>query len=457
LKRKIIFDGGKTISRLVNSIVSTAFLIAYFIFKKSSVPFNLSKAKRAANKNIRANVDPSAYGKRLKVLFVTGLLPSKMHGGGVAMLNLIKELSKYNDISLISFISFENEREYIKEIKPYVKKIRIFERWAKTKVLEKGVGFIPDYIRDEFYCPELAEEISSELKRDKYDILQFEYLQMAIYIDLCKIPKRTKVLITDLEIVNMAFRQRIKLFPLWLCREYCKEYLRIFWFETSFLKRFSRVFVFTKTDARSLLKYSPDISIAVHPVGVDFAYFSKELAGEEFPSLVFLGNYQHPPNRDAMVYFSRDIFPKIKKKYPGIKLYIVGHMPRKEILKLAENDKNIIVTNTVEDVRPYIQRASVFVAPIISGGGQRIKVLEAMASKKAIVSTPLGCSGIEAEDGKQVLIAKNDREFVEDIILLLENAQLRKDLGRNASELAKSYDWDNIARQRQNVYLQLLK
>ncbi len=395
--------------------------------------------------------------KRLNILFVTAMLPSKMHGGGVVMLNLIKELSKYNDISLISFIDFEKEREYIKNIKPYVKKIRIFERWSQKKLLDRGADLVPDGIRTDFYCPELAEEVSIELKRKKYDILQFEYLQMAIYKGLCRIPKRMKVLITDHETICEAFRQRIKLFPLGMFWSDVKEYLRFFHYETSVLKHFSKVFVFTEQDALNLLKYSPDINIAIHPLGVDFDYFSRELAKEKFPSLIFLGNYEHFPNREAVVNFSKNLFPKIKEKYHDIKFYIVGHMPRKEILKLAENDKNIIVTNTVEDVRPFIQRASIFVAPIKSGTGMRLKVLEAMASKKAIVSTRLGCMGIKAEDKKHLLIAKNDNEFIENILLLLENVQLRKELGRNAFELAKSYDWKNIAQQRQNVYLKLMK
>ena len=444
-------------NRIVNSAASTAFLIAYFIFKKISVPFNLSKAKNIAGKIIPTEIDPPLSGKKLNILFVTAMLPSKMHGGGVVMFNLIKELSKSNNISLISFIDFKAERKYIRALRPYVKKIKIFERWAQRMVLLGGKYLIPDGIRSEFYCPEMAEEISEELKRKKYDILQFEYLQMAIYKGLCRIPKRTKVLITDLETIYKAFRQRIKLFPPGIFWSDFKEYLRLFHYETSVLKHFSKVFVFTEHDALNLLEYSPNMNIAVHSLGVDFDYFSKKLARERFPSLVFLGNYEHPPNREAVIYFGKKIFPRIKLKYPNIKFYVVGHMPRKDILMLARSDKNIIVTNTVEDVRPYIQRASVFVAPLKSGEGQRIKILEAMASKAAIVSTPLGCRGIEAEDGKHLLIAKNDGEFAEDILLLLKNAQLRRDLGSNACELAKKYDWKIIARQRLNVYLQLLK
>jgi glycosyltransferase involved in cell wall biosynthesis len=441
----------------LNRAISTVFLMLYFVFKKASAPFNLSKIKSIFNKDIRINDDPIKANKKLKILFVTAMLPSKMHGGGTAMLNMIKKISKYDDISLISFIDFEEERGYVKYIKPYVKKIKIFERWSQRKVLDKGVGLIPDGFRDEFYCPEMVTEINSELKKEKYDILQFEYLQMGIYKDLCEIPRGTKVLLTDLEVINIAFWQRIAFFPLRVLWSDFKEYLRIFYFETFFLKRFSRIFVVTNSDAKNLLKYSPDLKITAYPSGVDFNYFSKIISREEFPSLVFLGNYQHVPNSEAVISFSRNILPRIRKKFPSIKFYVVGHMPGKAILKLAENDKNIIVTGTVKDVRPFIQMANIFIAPLKSGEGQRIKLLEAMAARKAVVSTPLGCRGIGAEDGRHLLVARNDREFADDVILLLEDPQLRKSLGDNAYELAKKFDWKNIAQERQKVYLKLLK
>ncbi|MEM4897831.1 MAG: glycosyltransferase family 4 protein [Pyrobaculum sp.] len=141
------------------------------------------------------------------------------------------------------------------------------------------------------------------------------------------------------------------------------------------------------------------------PPGVDTVYFQPFGKEEDSdPTILFMGTMSYPPNVSAVLWFYRRVYPLVKKEVPRVKFYIVGRAPDRKILKLS-SDKSVVVTGGVEDVRVYLAKASVFVNPIIlDDGGIKTKVLEAMASAKAIVSTPLGVRDLGVENEKHVMM-----------------------------------------------------
>lgn len=165
---------------------------------------------------------------------------------------------------------------------------------------------------------------------------------------------------------------------------------------------------------------------------------------EELQSLIFTGSMSYPPNVHAVLFFFEMIYPLIKQQIPEVKFYVVGNNPSKGILRLRSSD--IIITGFVEDIRPYIAKASVVIVPIISDdGGFKIKVLEAMAMGKPIVSTSLGAKGIDVSDGENIIIAGNPKEFADRVIELLNNEQQRKRIGANARRLIEEkYSWEKM-------------
>ena len=150
--------------------------------------------------------------------------------------------------------------------------------------------------------------------------------------------------------------------------------------------------------------------------------------------------------------FGKKFIQFFRKKYPKVKMTFVGTAPPKEIADTARMDGQVRVTGFVDDIRPYIDEAAVMVVPIRIGSGTRLKILDAMAMGKAIVSTSVGCEGINVNNGKNILIADDPEDFANKTIELLRNQDMRVNLERNALELAKTYDWSLIGEKQELVY-----
>jgi glycosyltransferase involved in cell wall biosynthesis len=164
----------------------------------------------------------------------------------------------------------------------------------------------------------------------------------------------------------------------------------------------------------------------------------------------------YPPNIDAVLYFCESIMPLIQSRIPSLKLFIVGHEPAPEIRKLAERE-NVVVTGYVDDVTTYYRQSQVTIVPLRAGGGTRLKILESMALGRPVVSTSVGCEGLNVIDGENIMIADTADKFAERIVQLLEDKELRKRLSQNASQLVKRlYDWSEISRKLMGVYNELV-
>jgi polysaccharide biosynthesis protein PslH len=152
---------------------------------------------------------------------------------------------------------------------------------------------------------------------------------------------------------------------------------------------------------------------------------------------------KYVPNYDGILYFLDEIFPFILKKIPDAKIYIVGNGPPVALQRRAS--ENIIVTGFVEDVRPYVWRSKAYVVPLRMGGGTRLKVVEAMAMRKPIVTTSIGCEGIEVKSGEHVFIADQPEEFARSVIAILNDSVSHLPVADRGYQLARSrYDWKSI-------------
>jgi glycosyltransferase involved in cell wall biosynthesis len=180
--------------------------------------------------------------------------------------------------------------------------------------------------------------------------------------------------------------------------------------------------------------------------GVDTEFFSPRgpAAGKR---LVFTGSMDWLPNEDAMTYFCRDILPLIRAQEPDVAVSIVGRAPTPAVTRLAE-DAGIEVTGRVDDVRGYIEQAAAYIVPIRIGGGTRLKIFEAMAMGKAVVSTTVGAEGLPVTHGENVLIADDPTSFARDVVRLLRDPARRVQLERAARQLVvERYDWSAVAAQ----------
>lgn len=231
---------------------------------------------------------------------------------------------------------------------------------------------------------------------------------------------------------------------------YRQQWRRMLRFERRTLARFDRVLAVSDADARTFQRLYPE-ALDAPPItvatGVDTAYFAPGAATAQPGHLVFTGSMDWIPNEDAMTHFCRDILPRIRALAPGVTLSIVGRSPTPAVQRLAEIG-GVEVTGRVDDVREHVGRASVYVVPIRIGGGTRLKIFEAMAMGKAVVSTTVGAEGLPVTDGRDVVLADAPDRFAAAVVALLQDDRRRHDLERAARQLVVThYDWAAVAGQ----------
>jgi glycosyltransferase involved in cell wall biosynthesis len=215
--------------------------------------------------------------------------------------------------------------------------------------------------------------------------------------------------------------------------------------------------VVSETDKQLLRNMGINNRMFVVPNGTDTEFSKPTGKAKSENSVLWIGHMDVHTNKDAVLYFWREIYPLLRKRYPQVQMTFVGTAPPKEIADATKKDGQIKVTGFVEDIRPYLDKSAVMVVPIRIGSGTRLKILDAMAMGKAIVSTSVGCEGLNVTHGKNILIADDPEDFADRTIGLLKNPDMRMNLERNARKLAKTYDWDLIREKQEIVYQEAIK
>jgi sugar transferase (PEP-CTERM/EpsH1 system associated) len=228
-----------------------------------------------------------------------------------------------------------------------------------------------------------------------------------------------------------------------------QQWHRMLRFEGGTLGRFDRVLAVSDTDRRTFERlYPAHLHTGVHVVqtGVDTSYFAPSDEPPRRAHLVFTGSMDWLPNEDAMTYFCREILPRIREAEPDATLSIVGRSPTPAVQALAERYPGVAVTGRVEDVRPHVRRGQVYVVPLRIGGGTRLKIFEAMAMGKAVVSTTVGAEGLPVTAGGDSAIADDPDRFAETTVRLSREDAARQALERRARHLVvERYDWSRVA------------
>ena len=200
-------------------------------------------------------------------------------------------------------------------------------------------------------------------------------------------------------------------------------------------------------DRRRLEALAPGIRAASIPTGVDTNYFMPDGRPERANRMVFSGSMDWHPNEDAVIYFADAILPRIRAEIPDATLTVVGRNPTAHLREVAAR-AGIDVTGTVDDVRPSIGEAAVYVVPLRAGGGTRLKIFEALAMAKPVVSTTVGAEGLALEDGRHFVGADDPNTFADSVIRLLRNPEQRQALGQAGRDLVEAYySWPTIARE----------
>ena len=307
------------------------------------------------------------------------------------------------------------------------------------------------------YSKELADRIRHLVSTVGFDVVQIEHSFMALYLETIPPDAQCKRILV---FHNVAFDQfngifRIERRPITRMRALIHSLMMRRW-EPRYAERFDRCIAVSEVDRELLLAANPRLQVDVIPNGVDTQVYQPLPQGSAPPSLLFIGKMSYPPCTDAALYFCREILPGIRHVIGNVETWIVGREPPPEVMRLQGD--GVHITGWVDDVVPYYRRAAVCVVPLRAGGGTRLKILEAMALGRAVVSTTVGCEGLDVVDGEHLLIADSPEQFAEKTVRLLTDGALYQAIATNARQLVVTrYDWDAIARQLMQVYAETVE
>ena len=374
------------------------------------------------------------------ILIASPYLPFPLsHGAAVRMYNLMRCAAADFDLVLLSFV------EEPAAVPPQLTEICV----EVVTVRRPGSHALPSTPR-----PDTVEEFDSlpfhaALRQTAAKwgprIVQLEFTQMAQYAADCK---AEKTILVEHDITFDLFDQMLRNEQIlrggedWEVRRQYERWLR---FETSAWQKVDRVVTMSEKDRKVI-----ENSVAI-PNGVDLERFQPSNAEPEPRRLLFIGSFAHPPNVLALEFFLAQVFPKLS----GVTLHVIAGQRHERFWDLHHD--NVEVEGFVSDVRPAYERASLVIAPLVASAGTNIKILEAMAMGKAIVSTEAGINGLDLERGTDLIAADAPEEIARAISRLLDSPEERQVLERHARRTAEArYGWDAIAEEQKKLYLSLL-
>jgi len=231
-----------------------------------------------------------------------------------------------------------------------------------------------------------------------------------------------------------------------------RAYLRNQWhkmraFERESCRRFDTVVTVSREDREVIRREYGAENVYDVPTGVDVEFFQP--SGDVAPeanNLVFTGSMDWLPNEDAIRYFTEQIMPLIRQKISDVTLTVVGRNPYPALLELSKRDPSVVVTGRVDDVRPFIEKAAAYVVPLRVGGGTRLKIFEAMAMEKAVVSTSIGAEGLPVRNDEELILADTPEAFAGSVVSLLQDREIARRLGqRAAARVRQTFGWRQVA------------
>ena len=366
-------------------------------------------------------------------------------GGKIRIFNFIKQFSDFYDIDLVSFYIDECKEEHVRYLKRYCRDVHLVKYddslFSNLRHMIWGVFLRRPLMYSRYFRNDMATLLKRLIRVKDYDLVVFHHLHMGQYYRL--FPNSKNVIDThnnDMVIMHRwSNRQKNPLKNIlgrWQVRCIGRYMKNLF-------NHFDAIIAVSQKEINQFQRIVPSANFIVANNGVDTEYYKPGADEPESDTLIYTGDMSWWPNTDAALFFLDETFPEIKKKTPGARVIFAGRRPPKELV--SKSSKNVEVTGFVEDMRPYFNKAKVFIVPLRIGGGTRLKILEAFAMKIPVVSTSVGCEGLTVEDGTHILIRDKPEKFAEAVLKLLSDDDFCKRLKENAYKLvAEKYDWKFI-------------
>jgi glycosyltransferase involved in cell wall biosynthesis len=389
----------------------------------------------------------------MRILWLkTELLHPVDKGGKIRTYNMLKELKREHHITYLTLDDGSADEKAREQASEYCRDLICVPHRQREKF---SPGFYAELVANlasrlpyaikKYESPQLRNEVAKLVQAKSVDVVICDFLAPAINVPLTL---NCPTVLFQHNVEAMIWKRHFEV----QANQLKKSYLRIQWqkmraFEFDQCKRFDAVIAVSAEDREQIMKeYSVERVFDV-PTGVDTEFFSDSGTASFAPhNLVFTGSMDWLPNEDAISYFTDQILPLIRRSIPDVSLTVVGRNPYPGLLELSKRDPAVLVTGRVEDVRPFMEKAAVYIVPLRIGGGTRLKIFEAMSMKKAIVSTTIGAEGLPVSDGNELRIADTPESFASAVVELLTKPDLARQMGEQAGAVVRQkFGWSGVA------------
>ncbi len=388
----------------------------------------------------------------LKVLFFSQPFPLPMDSGGkIRTGQLLRHLRRRFDITLVSTTDVSRDAPYTADLHDLCHRFYGVPRRTPRRgsaafyldVLRLALSRYPVTVAGDT-SPVLKATLRRLLRHERYDLLVCDFLQPSLNVlGLRGCPRLLFQHNVESIIVQRHYETATHPVLRMFWRQQWKKMLR---YERTACREFDGIVTVSEVDRLTLERDFGARRVWAIPTGVDTDYFRPSGEPVEENTLIFTGAMDWLPNEDAILYFATEILERLRALVPGVRLTVVGRNPSRRLLDRLAHRPEIRIVGRVDDVRPYVAQHAVYVIPLRVGGGTRIKVFEAMAMGKAVVSTRIGVEGLPVRDGEHVVLADRPGDFAAATARLLKDETEREALGRRArAYVERNASWDRAA------------
>jgi sugar transferase (PEP-CTERM/EpsH1 system associated) len=389
----------------------------------------------------------------LRILWLkTELLHPVDKGGKIRTFHMLRELKREHHVTYLTLDDGSAAPDAAARASEYCHELVRVEHRTRAKFSAAFYGELAanlvsplPYFMKKYKSQGMRREIERLVAADNFDVLVCDFLQPSVNVPP-RLPLATVLFQHNVEAMIWKRHYEVQANPLkrsYLYGQWRKSHA----YERAACRRFDHVVAVSGEDRETMERAYGLKSVSDVPTGVDTEFFRPRGAEQREPhNLVFTGSMDWLPNEDAIQFFTKEIMPRVKQQIPDATLTVVGRNPYASLVELGKRDPSIIVTGRVEDVRPYMERAAAYVVPLRVGGGTRLKIYEAMAMEKPIVSTTIGAEGLPVREGRELLLADTAEAFAAAVVGVLTDERAAREMGERAAvAVREKFSWDKVS------------
>lgn len=396
----------------------------------------------------------------MRVLQICSKVPFPPKDGGCIAMHSITTglLDAGHSVKVVALNTSKHYTEIEKIGNDYISKTKLETVFVDTEItiwgFIKSVFSPKSFNVDRFYSSKMAVKLAKILKSQEFDIIQVESIYVSQYMKILRRLSKAKIV---LRAHNVEFEIWEK-----LADETHNQFKKIYYkrlaiklkhYEVRMYNKFDGIAAITQHDADKITKLRCRKPIAVVPFGFEFTE-NDFISTNVLPSFFHIGAMDWQPNLNGIKWFVENIWHKVRNDFPDYKFHLAGRKMPDWLFEYNKNkEQNLVVIGEVSNAKKFMHNKSIMISPLHAGSGMRIKIIEAMALGKVVITTSLGAQGIEYEDKKNILIANDEYEFIAAMKFCVENPNEVENIGKNAQELVKiKYDNTVIAKKLTDFY-----